>query len=132
MIPTGALTILSLAGLAMMLRKHRQSAWMLGSTLLIYPFVHYFVQFEARYRYPIFWATLLPASYAVLEIIRRLRSVPPESLVTTEKKNKELPRVEEAELVVRKKGLEPLRPFGHQLLRLARLPIPPLPRGGLV
>gem|GEM_PF-322686 len=132
MIPTGALTILSLAGLAMMLRKHRQSAWMLGSTLLIYPFVHYFVQFEARYRYPIFWATLLPASYAVLEIIRRLRSVPPESLVTTEKENKELPRVEEAELVVRKKGLEPLRPFGHQLLRLARLPIPPLPRGGLV
>src|SRR6202167_6666996 len=30
--------------------------------------------------------------------------------------------------VMRKKGLEPLRPFGHQLLRLARLPIPPLPR----
>jgi hypothetical protein len=29
--------------------------------------------------------------------------------------------------MVRKKGLEPLRPFGHQLLRLARLPIPPLP-----
>src|ERR1700689_48497 len=29
---------------------------------------------------------------------------------------------------LRKKGLEPLRPFGHQLLRLARLPIPPLPR----
>jgi hypothetical protein len=28
---------------------------------------------------------------------------------------------------MRKKGLEPLRPFGHQLLRLARLPIPPLP-----
>jgi hypothetical protein len=27
---------------------------------------------------------------------------------------------------LRKKGLEPLRPFGHQLLRLARLPIPPL------
>src|SRR5580692_6818764 len=32
------------------------------------------------------------------------------------------------ELLVRKKGLEPLRPFGHQLLRLARLPIPPLPQ----
>jgi hypothetical protein len=31
-------------------------------------------------------------------------------------------------MMVRKKGLEPLRPFGHQLLRLARLPIPPLPR----
>src|SRR5579863_213094 len=32
-----------------------------------------------------------------------------------------------SEMLVRKKGLEPLRPFGHQLLRLARLPIPPLP-----
>ena len=30
-------------------------------------------------------------------------------------------------IYLRKKGLEPLRPFGHQLLRLARLPIPPLP-----
>ena len=29
--------------------------------------------------------------------------------------------------LVRKKGLEPLQPFGYQLLRLARLPIPPLP-----
>ena len=26
-------------------------------------------------------------------------------------------------------GLEPPRPFGHQLLKLARLPIPPLRRG---
>jgi hypothetical protein len=27
------------------------------------------IQFEARYRYPIFWATLLPAAYAVLQIV---------------------------------------------------------------
>ena len=32
-------------------------------------------------------------------------------------------------LVVSEGGLEPPRPFGHQLLRLARLPIPPLRRG---
>src|SRR4029453_520679 len=31
------------------------------------------------------------------------------------------------ELWVRKKGPEPSRPCGHKLLRLARLPIPPLP-----
>src|SRR5580693_1021238 len=37
-------------------------------------------------------------------------------------------RRKRSEKRVRKKGLEPLRPFGHQLLRLARLPIPPLPR----
>jgi hypothetical protein len=29
-------------------------------------------------------------------------------------------------LFVSKAGLEPARPEGHQLLRLARLPIPPL------
>ncbi len=30
--------------------------------------------------------------------------------------------------MVRSKGLEPLRAFTHQLLRLARLPIPPRPQ----
>ena len=29
--------------------------------------------------------------------------------------------------MVRKEGLEPSRPCGHKLLRLTRLPIPPLP-----
>jgi hypothetical protein len=29
--------------------------------------------------------------------------------------------------LVRKKGVEPLRPFGHKILSLARLPVPPLP-----
>lgn len=32
--------------------------------------------------------------------------------------------------MVRKKGLEPSHPFGYKLLRLARLPIPPLPHEG--
>ena len=29
--------------------------------------------------------------------------------------------------MVRKEGLEPPRPFGHKILSLARLPVPPLP-----
>jgi hypothetical protein len=32
--------------------------------------------------------------------------------------------------MVRKKGVEPLRPFGHKILSLARLPVPPLPLEG--
>ena len=32
--------------------------------------------------------------------------------------------------LVRKKGFEPSRPCGHKLLRLARLPVPPLPHEG--
>jgi hypothetical protein len=72
-IPTGLLTVVSLAGLGFLFRNNRRAAWMLTSTLLLYPLFHYFVQFEARYRYPIFWATLLPAGYAVVEIASWLR-----------------------------------------------------------
>src|SRR5258708_2996179 len=32
--------------------------------------------------------------------------------------------------LVRKEGVEPPRPFGHKILSLARLPVPPLPQGG--
>ena len=79
-IPTGVLTILSLAGLAIMFRNNRRAAWMLTSTLLLYPLVHYVVQFEARYRYPIFWATFLPAAYAVCETAGWLRKAPQPTL----------------------------------------------------
>jgi hypothetical protein len=72
-IPMGILTILSFAGIAWMYREHRRAALLLASTLFVYPLVHYLVQFEARYRYPIFWATLLPTSYAILKIIRWMR-----------------------------------------------------------
>jgi hypothetical protein len=30
--------------------------------------------------------------------------------------------------MVRKEGFEPPRPFGHKILSLARLPVPPLPQ----
>jgi hypothetical protein len=33
---------------------------------------------------------------------------------------------------LRKKGVEPLRPFGHKILSLARLPVPPLPHEGSI
>jgi hypothetical protein len=32
------------------------------------------------------------------------------------------------ENLVRKEGFEPPRPFGHKILSLARLPVPPLPQ----
>jgi hypothetical protein len=84
-VPTGILTIFSLAGLALLFRKNQRAAWMFASTLLLYPLVHYFVQFEARYRYPIFWATFLPAAYAILEFINWLRRAPqPSASAATE------------------------------------------------
>jgi hypothetical protein len=56
-----------------MLREHRTAAYILGWTLLAYPLVHYVVQFEARYRYPILCATLLPAGYALVRFKHWLR-----------------------------------------------------------
>jgi len=80
-IPSGILTVLSFAGLAFMFRRNRLAAWLFSSTLLLYPLINYVVQFEARYRYPIFWATFVPAAYAVVEFVRWLRRAParPES-----------------------------------------------------
>ena len=72
-IPMGILTLLSFVGLLWMYRENRAAALLLGATLAVYPLLHYIVQFEARYRYPIFWATLLPAGYAIAKIFRRPR-----------------------------------------------------------
>lgn len=70
-IPMGALTVLSVFGLAGMYRENRIAALLFASTLLVYPLIHYLVQFEARYRYPIFWATLIPGAWALTRTIRR-------------------------------------------------------------
>ena len=70
-IPMGVLTVLSIFGLALMYRENRIAAFLFAATLLVYPLIHYLVQFEARYRYPIFWATLIPAAYALTEVFRR-------------------------------------------------------------
>ena len=75
-IPSGVLTVLSFVGLAVLFRRKRRAAWILGSTLGVYPLIHYIVQFEARYRYPIYWATFLPAAYVVLEAVRWVRKTP--------------------------------------------------------
>jgi hypothetical protein len=73
-IPMGLLTVLSVLGLFWMYREHRNAALLFAATLAVYPLIHYLVQFEARYRYPIFWATLIPAAYALNRIFRMRRN----------------------------------------------------------
>ena len=90
-IPTGILTIFSFAGLAMMYRKHRQAALLFSSALFLYPLVHYLMQFEARYRYPIFWATFLPAAFAVLELFCKVRGAPQPQQQSTEESDQLVP-----------------------------------------
>ena len=90
-IPMGILTVLSFVGLVLMYRGHRRATLLLASTLLIYPLVHYLVQFEARYRYPIFWATLLPAAYAIVQIIPWPRQAGRANASTVKKENELMP-----------------------------------------
>jgi cbb3-type cytochrome oxidase subunit 3 len=90
-IPTGILTIFSFAGIVMMYRNHRRAALLLSSTLFLYPLIHYVLQFEARYRYPIFWATFLTAAYAVIEVVRRVQGTPLPQRDATQEENEPVP-----------------------------------------
>jgi hypothetical protein len=90
-VPCGVLTVLSFLGLGAMFRKQPRAAWAIFSVLALYPLINYVVQFEARYRYPIFWATLLPAAYAVLEVPRLFRKAPVGQLRAVEAKNEMVP-----------------------------------------
>jgi len=85
--PMDALTIISIFGLWMMFRERRRAALLFVSTLLLYPLIHYLVQFEARYRYPIFWATLLPAAYVLVQAFKRIRSSRATSQIVSEERS---------------------------------------------
>ncbi len=90
-IPCAVLTVLSLFGWAMMFRRQPLAAWFIAPVLALYPLVNYVVQFEARYRYPIFWATFLPAAYAVLEVPRSFRKASVEQSRAVEEQNEMVP-----------------------------------------
>ncbi len=62
---TGVFTVLSIPGLLLLWSKNRVAFGLLCLWLVCFPLVYYLVQFEGRYRYPILWATFLPASYVV-------------------------------------------------------------------
>lgn len=58
-----ALTLTSFAGVWLSVRRCIAGAPFLAALLVLYPLVYYIVQFDHRYRYPILWATWLPAAY---------------------------------------------------------------------
>lgn len=63
-------TLLSLAGLFLMWRNARLATYLIGMWLVFFPLAYYFVQFLVRYRYPILWATFVPGSYFIAELIQ--------------------------------------------------------------
>jgi hypothetical protein len=77
-------TLLSIPGLLLLFSRYRAGAALCLMWLGFFPIIHYIVQFEDRYRTPIFWLTFLLASLALLHlggwILRRLGF--PESALT--------------------------------------------------
>ena len=53
--------------------KDRAAAWVLWTVELTFPLIYYLVQTSPRYRYPIYWVSLLGSVYAVSRLLRRRR-----------------------------------------------------------
>jgi hypothetical protein len=76
-IPAGILIIwlampLSIAGLWMLFKTDRISAGLCLVWLILFPPIYYFLAFIPRYRYPILWASLMPASFFLCEVAQRI------------------------------------------------------------
>ncbi len=60
-----AITLLSIPGMVLMVRRREAIAPLIFCVWLIYPLLYYVVVSCDRYRYPILWTSLLPAGYAL-------------------------------------------------------------------
>ena len=72
-------TIFGLPGLIMMARRREPVTKFVLFVSLVYPLMYYLVISCDRYRYPILWASHLPAGYciaALIDRIGRLRATP--------------------------------------------------------
>jgi hypothetical protein len=66
-------TLLSFEGIWLLAKRNSVAALLIGTAWLLFPLIYYITQFEPRYRYPIYWTSLLPAGYAVTEMFERLQ-----------------------------------------------------------
>jgi hypothetical protein len=71
-----AVTLFSFRGLWLMIRTN-PACRVIAATWLLFPLVCYVSPFETRYRYPIFWTSLLPAGYALVALWQRFPLVHP-------------------------------------------------------
>jgi len=65
-------TLASVAGMFVMWRNARFSAYVVGLWLVLFPLTYYVTQSGARFRYPILWATFLPGSYFLTQLAQGL------------------------------------------------------------
>lgn len=64
-------TILSLIGLALMIRARLPVVWFIIVSLGVYPIMFYITIFDVRYRDPVLWISLLPAGYFLTRLVDR-------------------------------------------------------------
>jgi len=65
-------TPLSIGGLWLLLKNDRNAAGLCLAWLVLFPAVYYFVAFVPRYRYPILWASFMPASFLLTEVVQEV------------------------------------------------------------
>jgi len=70
-----AITLLSIPGMALMVRRREAITPLIFCVWAIYPLLYYVVVSCDRYRYPILWTSLLPAGYALAALISGFRPV---------------------------------------------------------
>jgi 4-amino-4-deoxy-L-arabinose transferase-like glycosyltransferase len=66
------ITLLSFGGLWAMAKRNPLAARLIGVAWLLFPLIYYVSTYEPRYRYPIYWTSLLPAALALVEIAGRV------------------------------------------------------------
>lgn len=62
------ITVLSIPGLVLMIKRRERVTLFVLTVLLIYPLMYYVVVSSTRYRYPVLWLSLLPAGYFLWQI----------------------------------------------------------------
>jgi hypothetical protein len=67
-----AIVPLSIGGLWLLSKSDRNSAALCFVWLVLFPPIYYFVEFVPRYRYPILWASIMPASFFLSEAAQRI------------------------------------------------------------
>ncbi len=80
-VPVWIITVLSIPGLWVIARKNPCAVCVIGTAWLLFPLVHYVIPFEPRYRYPIFWTSLLASGCALAAALQKLRPARPNNLV---------------------------------------------------
>ena len=69
------ITILSIPGLFLMIRRKSSAAVFFSVVFLLYPLTYYIVVSGIRYRVPILWVSTLAAGYLVATVLQRRRAL---------------------------------------------------------